>query len=53
MAMMMGSMIVLAADLLGRTLLSPAEIPVGIIIALLAAPYFLIILIRYKEPLYA
>lgn len=53
MAMLMGGTIVLAADLLGRTLLSPAEIPVGIIIALLAAPYFLIILIRYKEPLYA
>ncbi|MBQ8309510.1 MAG: iron ABC transporter permease [Clostridia bacterium] len=42
----LGGTLVLLADLLGRTLLSPTEIPVGIIMALVGAPFFLFLLIR-------
>lgn len=34
------------ADLLGRTLFSPLEIPVGIITAIVGSPYLLWILLR-------
>lgn len=43
---LLGSTLVLLADLLGRTLLSPTEIPVGIIMALVGAPFFLFLLIK-------
>ena len=34
------------ADLISRTLLSPREIPVGIVAAVIGAPYFLYLLIK-------
>jgi len=36
----------LLADMLGRIVLAPTEIPVGIIMAVLGAPFFLILLFR-------
>ncbi len=45
----MGAIIVLVADTLGRVLLSPTEIPVGIIMALIGAPFFLILILRRKK----
>jgi iron complex transport system permease protein len=36
------------ADTLARTLLSPLEIPIGIIMALLGAPFFLYLLRRRR-----
>lgn len=41
-----GSVLVLVADLVGRTLFSPTELPVGIVTSILAAPYFLLLLRR-------
>ncbi|MQA74229.1 MAG: iron chelate uptake ABC transporter family permease subunit [Solirubrobacterales bacterium] len=41
-----GALLVLVADLGGRLLFSPTEIPVGIVTAILAAPYFLYLLRR-------
>ncbi len=41
-----GGTLVLLADLIGRTVLSPTEIPVGIIMALVGAPFFLYLLLR-------
>ena len=41
-----GALLVLVADLAGRLLLSPHEIPVGIVTSILAAPYFLFLLRR-------
>ncbi|TCL70857.1 iron complex transport system permease protein [Hydrogenispora ethanolica] len=35
-----GSLLLLSADTVGRTLLSPIEIPVGIVVSLLGAPFF-------------
>ncbi len=46
---LLGAILVLAADLLGRTLFSPTELPVGIVMALLGAPFFFWLLIRQKR----
>ena len=46
---LLGAVIVLAADLLGRTLFAPSELPVGILMSLTGAPYFLILLCRRKR----
>lgn len=43
---LIGSVLVLLADLLGRIIIAPSEIPVGIIMALIGAPFFLIILLK-------
>ena len=37
---MMGGMLVVVADLLGRVLFAPLELPCGIITAAIGAPYF-------------
>ena len=41
-----GAILVLAADLVGRTLFAPTELPVGIVMALIGAPFFFWLLIR-------
>lgn len=41
-----GSVLMTYADLISRTLLSPREIPVGIVAAVIGAPYFLYLLIK-------
>lgn len=43
-----GAILVLLSDLLARTLVSPTEIPVGIITALLGVPFFLLLLFRMR-----
>lgn len=47
-AALLGGLIVMLADLLGRTLFSPFEIPVGLITALIGAPYMFTLLIRRR-----
>ena len=44
-----GGAFLLVCDILARTLISPAEIPVGVITALLGGPFFLYLLIRSRE----
>lgn len=44
LTLLSGAALVLACDLLGRTLFSPVEIPVGLVTAILGAPYFLYLL---------
>jgi iron complex transport system permease protein len=41
-----GGTFVVVADIVARTLLAPAEIPVGIVTAALGAPFFLALLVR-------
>jgi iron complex transport system permease protein len=41
-----GGVFVVGADIVARTLLSPAEIPVGIVTAAMGAPFFLALLVR-------
>lgn len=43
---MLGSFLLLAADTIGQLISSSSEIPVGIIVALIGAPYFVYILIK-------
>ncbi len=43
---LLGSTLVILSDLLGRTLFSPTEIPVGILMAVIGAPFFLFLLVR-------
>ncbi len=42
----LGASLLLAADLIARTLVAPAEMPIGILTAMLGAPFFLYLLIR-------
>ncbi|MBQ6823050.1 MAG: iron ABC transporter permease [Clostridia bacterium] len=43
---LLGGILVLVADLLGRVLIAPSEIPVGILLAALGAPFFFYLLVR-------
>lgn len=45
---LLGGILVILADLLGRTLFAPSELPVGILMSLIGGPYFLMLLIRRK-----
>lgn len=48
-AALLGGFLVLMADTIGRSILEPSEIPAGIVVAVLGAPYFLYLLARLKE----
>ncbi|MCS3459810.1 FecCD family ABC transporter permease [Aeromonas rivuli] len=48
---LVGAALLLGADMLARTLLAPAELPVGIITALLGAPFFIWLLLRGRRTL--
>ncbi len=43
---MLGATIVLAADMLARVVVAPAELPLGIVTALIGAPFFLHLVLR-------
>ncbi|MBV1789629.1 iron chelate uptake ABC transporter family permease subunit [Marinobacterium sp. D7] len=43
-----GALLVSAADLIARTLQPPLELPVGVVTAIIGAPYFIFLLLRYK-----
>ena len=43
-----GGVFLLAADTLSRTVIAPAEIPVGVVTALVGAPFFILLLARNK-----
>lgn len=48
-SMLIGGLLLLIADTIGRSLFQPIEIPVGIVIFVLAAPYFLYLLRKQIE----
>ncbi|EHD21075.1 MULTISPECIES: FecCD family ABC transporter permease [Brenneria] len=43
-----GACLLLVADTLARTLLSPAEMPVGLLTSLIGGPYFLWLIVQHK-----
>ncbi|WP_018532624.1 iron ABC transporter permease [Streptomyces sp. HmicA12] len=43
-SMLLGGLLVCIADALGRTLIAPAQVPAGLMIALVGAPYFVWVL---------
>ncbi|MFG1818148.1 iron ABC transporter permease [Kribbella sp. NPDC049174] len=49
-AALLGAILVSVADSLGRTLLAPAQIPAGLLTALIGAPYFVYLLWRTRVP---
>ncbi|MGE7021303.1 FecCD family ABC transporter permease [Solibacillus cecembensis] len=48
-AALTGGLLVLIADTIGRWILQPSEIPAGIVVAVIGAPYFLYLLSRIKD----
>ena len=48
-AAMLGGMLVVVADLLGRVLFAPLELPCGIITAAIGAPYFVYLLVSQRK----
>lgn len=43
---LLGAILTIAADIVARTLVAPAELPVGIVMALIGAPFFLHLILR-------
>lgn len=48
---LLGGLLLLIADTFSRTLFSPAELPVGILTALIGGPFFILMIIRQKGKL--
>lgn len=48
-ALLLGAALVGAADAIGRTILAPAQLPAGLIVALIGAPYFVWLLWRSRD----
>lgn len=48
-----GAVLTVLADLISRTVVAPAELPVGVITALVGGPFFLWLLLRYKKETHA
>ena len=44
-----GAILLVGADLAARSLIAPAEIPLGVITALVGCPFFLYLLSRRQE----
>ncbi|MDN5910755.1 MAG: iron chelate uptake ABC transporter family permease subunit, partial [Brevibacterium sp.] len=47
-AMLLGALGLVVADAAGRTIIAPAQIPAGLIVALIGAPYFVYLLARSR-----
>ncbi|MGV6875004.1 FecCD family ABC transporter permease [Pseudochelatococcus sp. B33] len=50
-AALLGGTLLVGADILARTIVAPAELPIGILTALLGAPFFLWLLLRHNRSL--
>ena len=48
---LLGGILLLIADTLSRTLFAPAEVPVGILTALIGGPFFIVLIMRQKGKL--
>jgi len=46
-----GSILLLAADTISRSIVAPSELPIGILTALMGGPIFIAILIKFKKSL--
>ena len=52
LSVLTGAIFLIAADLIARTALAPTEIPIGVITALIGAPFFLYLLRRQKRVIF-
>lgn len=48
-SMILGAILVLVADTLGRSIVYPTEVPVGIVMAFIGCPFFLYLILRGKK----
>ena len=48
-AMLLGALLVVVADTVGRTLIAPSQLPAGLMIALVGAPYFVWLLRQARD----
>ncbi|MBW9093305.1 iron ABC transporter permease [Microbacterium jejuense] len=48
-AVLLGAVLVGVADVLGRTVIAPAQLPAGLVVALVGAPYFVWLLWRSRD----
>lgn len=48
-AVLLGALLVGAADTIGRTVIAPAQLPAGLVVALIGAPYFVWLLWRSRD----
>ncbi|MGB3373843.1 MAG: iron chelate uptake ABC transporter family permease subunit, partial [Microbacterium sp.] len=46
---LLGAVLVGVADAIGRTVLAPAQLPAGLVVALIGAPYFVWLLWRSRD----
>ncbi|MCZ8216624.1 MAG: iron chelate uptake ABC transporter family permease subunit [Cyclobacteriaceae bacterium] len=46
---MCGALLLVVADLIARTIVSPSELPIGVVTALLGAPFFIALLLNAKQ----
>ena len=49
LSVLVGSGFLILADLVSRTIIAPAELPIGVITALIGAPVFALILLRNRK----
>ena len=47
-----GAMFLVVADTVARMVVAPAQLPVGVITAMIGGPFFLFLLIRYSKKVY-
>jgi ABC-type Fe3+-siderophore transport system permease subunit len=47
-AVLVGAVLLGVADLVGRTVIAPAQVPAGLVVALIGAPYFVYLLARSR-----
>lgn len=47
-----GAIFLVVADTIARTIVAPAQLPVGVITAMVGGPFFLILLVRYSRKVY-
>lgn len=46
---LVGAILVLIADIIGRTIIEPNEIPTGLVVSIIGAPYFIYLLLRNRK----
>ena len=46
---LVGAVLVLGADIIARTVMEPMEIPTGIVVSVIGAPYFIFLLLRNRK----
>jgi iron complex transport system permease protein len=47
-----GAMFLVIADTVARVVVAPAQLPVGVVKAMIGGPFFLVLLVRYNRKVY-